>query len=265
MLSYKKNFLPNNKIVIILLVRLNSKRFPQKAKKKINGIPIIELLIKRLIRKFPKKVIYICTSSFEKDNFLKKISLKYQVNFHSGSDMNIFKRIISLYKKKKFKHFVRVTGDNPFTDVEAINKMSTIHIKDKADYTYTDDLPVGTRPEIISIEALYKANNLAVDKNSSEYMTYFFKRDIFKRRLVKFKKILHNQNLFNVSIDTFNQFKFIEKLIEKKNIYINRNKLILLLKKSKKLLLNKKTKVTRLQTKKYNVKFKNNLSDKILN
>ena len=65
----KKNFFIRKNIILIILVRLKSKRLPQKAKLNINKFSLIEILIKRLIKHFPKKQIYICTSNKEKDNY----------------------------------------------------------------------------------------------------------------------------------------------------------------------------------------------------
>ena len=75
-------------------------------------------------------------------------------------------------KKFNFKHFVRITGDNPLTDPQSIMELSQKHIKNKNDFTFTRSL-VWNEPEIISFKALKKANTLAVDENSSEYLTYF--------------------------------------------------------------------------------------------
>ena len=72
-----------------------------------------------------------------------------------------------------FKHFVRITGDNPFTDVEAISNVFK-HIKQKNDYTFTKGLIRGTRPEIFSKNVISKYNFLAEDTFSSEYLTFTF-------------------------------------------------------------------------------------------
>lgn len=259
-----RNFLINQKIIIVILVRLNSKRLPQKAKLKIDKFSIIEILIKRLIKSFPKEQIYLCTSNKEKDEYLKKISKVYKINFHKGSDQNIFDRIKTLEKKIFFNHFVRITGDNPFTDMSAICTMVKKHIKFKSDYTYTNDLPIGTRPEIISLKALIKANRLAVNPKSSEYMTYFFKRDIFKILNVYFKKNFRKQNLLNISIDTDQQFKRFKKLFKNEKFFISRMRLIKICKNNKKFYEKKILKSIPLQNEKYDVRFKKKLSQKIL-
>jgi len=262
-LSEKNIFIKEN-VILVVLVRMKSKRLPQKAKLKLNSFSIIEILIKRLIKSFPKKQIFICTSNKENDNYLKNLCNYYKINFHKGDDRDIFKRIISLRKKKKFNHFVRITGDNPFTDISAIEKLTRSHIKGNFDYTFTEDLPIGMCPEIISYNALKKANYLAVDTNSSEYMTYFFKRDIFNKKKVIFKKNIKNQNLLNISIDTYEQFKRLKKIIKFKSIFISRKKLINLCRNNKRMFNKKVKKNLLLKNSIYDVRFKNNISNQIL-
>ena len=51
--------------------------------------------------------------------------------------------------------------------------MTNSHLKKKSDFTYTTNLMIGTRPEILKVSAK-KCRDLAHDRFSSEYMTYFF-------------------------------------------------------------------------------------------
>jgi spore coat polysaccharide biosynthesis protein SpsF len=259
---YKKNFFTKNKIVIIILVRLNSKRFKKKALVKLHNISVIELLIKRFLKDLPKEHIFICTNK-NKDSKLKKIAKKNCINYFEGSEKNIFKRIIDLHKVYKFKHFVRVTGDNPFTNTSAIKKMSLEHVKRSYEYTYTNSLPIGTRPEVISFEALKKANNLAIHPNSSEYMTYFFKREIFKKKNVIFKKIINKQNLLTISLDTKKDYQNIINNFSEKELFMSNEKILSKICKIKNILIKKKV-LPKMKTQKYDVRFKRNLSNKIL-
>ena len=43
--------------------------------------------------------------------------------------IRIFFRMINAAKKFKFNNVVRITGDNPLTDIDAIIKMSKSHVK----------------------------------------------------------------------------------------------------------------------------------------
>ena len=72
---------------------------------------------------------------------------------------------------------IRVTGDNPLTSPYFIDKAVEHHIKTGADYTSTQELPQGTKGEIISLSALKKAFQLAEDSSFSEYMTWYFTKN----------------------------------------------------------------------------------------
>ena len=223
----------NSKIGILIICRLDSKRLNKKIFKLIGGKSLLEILIIRLLRKFNKKQIVICTSNQNKNSKFKMISRKYGVRLFYGSDKDIFLRMINSAQKFKFNNIVRITGDNPLTDVDAIIKMSKSHIRKKSDYTYTTNLMIGTRPEIIKVSALIKCRDLSNDKSSSEYMTYFFlRKKQFKINQVKFKEILENQNKFCVTVDYKKEFLLIKNILKDGDYYITHNEIMKFMKKN---------------------------------
>lgn len=230
-------FLSKKKIAILVISRTKSKRLKNKAKLKIKGINLIEIILQRLLGRFDRKNIIICSSNFNNDkSFYKRISQKYSVGIFFGSENNVLKRIIDCLEKNNFKHFIRVTGDNPLVDINAIHNLSLKHIMNKSDYTFTDSLPMGTKPEIFSLNALKKNYKKIIDLNSTEYLTYFFRRpDIYKIQKVNFKKIYKNQNQYKISVDKKNEFILLKKFFSnKKSIFFNRSEIINFLKKNSK-------------------------------
>lgn len=222
-----KNFFQKNKILIVIIVRLKSRRLKEKAKLPLFGLSLIEIIILRLLKFFDRKQIIICTTKFQNNNFFKKISLKYKIKLFLGSNMNVFKRIISCQEKFKFNHFVRITGDNPLTDINSLYKLSRKHIKNNNDYTFTKSISIGLRSEIISIKALRRAHKLAVDPNSSEYMSYFFQNKFFKYENVKFKNFIPLEKKYSITIDYLKDFFLLKKIItKKKDIYLSRKKIV---------------------------------------
>ena len=100
------------------------------------------------------------------------------------------------------------------------------HLKKQNDYTYTDSLPTGMRPEIFSLNALEKCYNSIISRNSTEYLTYFFlRKDIYKIQNFNFKKNYKNQNRLNISVDYNQDLNLVKKIIKfyKGNIYLERN------------------------------------------
>ena len=106
---------------------------------------------------------------------------------------------------------MRVTGDNPLTDENSIIPMCKTHLNYKCDYTYNDSLPKGMRVEIFSLTALKKNYKKVVDLNSTEYLSYFFKRkDLYKIKRKNFRKYFKQQNLLSISIDTKKDFSILK-------------------------------------------------------
>ena len=253
--SLKKNILEKNNIKILIIVRLSSSRLKNKAKLKINGLSLIEILILRLLKYFKSNQIIICTSNKQNNIFFKNIIKLYKINFYAGSDKNIFKRIIGCQKKFKFDHFARITGDNPLTDAPTLIKLAAKHIKNKSDFTFTQSIPNGMKPEIISFKALKKASKLAFDKNSSEYLTYYFVRHTFNFFKIKIKKIHRSEHLVSVTIDYKKDFIKLKKILNQ-SIYLSREKIVNLLGKIKKYQNFQKERIP-VKTKKYDVRLKN--------
>ena len=222
-----KNFFLKHKISILIIARLKSRRLKEKAKLCVAGVSIVEIIILRLLKIFNPNQIILCTTNLQNNNFFNKISIKHNIKLFCGSDKNIFKRIIDCQKKFKFNHFVRVTGDNPLTDIYSLSKLSYNHIKQKNDYTFTKFLSVGLRSEIISFKALTKACRLAIDPNSSEYMSYFFQNKYFKHNNVKFKKFIPHEEKYSITIDYLKDYLLLKKIITKTNyIYLCRKKIV---------------------------------------
>jgi spore coat polysaccharide biosynthesis protein SpsF (cytidylyltransferase family) len=226
------NFFIKNKISILIIVRLKSKRFKEKAQKSFFGVTLIEILILRLIKIFDRSQIIICTTKLQNNYFFKKIALKYKIKLFLGSDKNIFKRIVDCQRKFRFNHFVRVTGDNPLTDISSLCKLSLNHIKNNNDYTFTKSISIGLRSEVIKIKALRKAYRLAIDPNSSEYMSYFFQNKFFKYELVKFKKFVPFEEKYSITIDYLKDYLLLKKIISSlQEIYLSRKEIVCKLRK----------------------------------
>jgi spore coat polysaccharide biosynthesis protein SpsF (cytidylyltransferase family) len=248
----------NSKVGLLIICRLNSKRLDKKIFKEVNGKSLLEILIIRLLYKFNRKQVVICSSSTNKNMKFKRIAKKYGVKLFYGDDKDIFLRMINAAKKYCFNNVVRITGDNPLTDMDAIVKMSNSHILKRAEYTYTTNLMIGTRPEIIKVSALKKCRSLSYDRFSSEYMTYFFlRKKQFKINRIKFKEIIKNQNKFCVTVDYNKEYLLIKKIFKNKNFYVNHNEVLRFLSKNN---LIKKIPFKRfvpVMTKKYNVRLTN--------
>ena len=155
---------------------MNSERLPKKALLEIYGKPLIIRLFQRLEEVFNINDLVVCTSTNPQDDELQKISAEYGINCFRGSELDVMGRFIEAANNANAQTVARVTGDNPLTDPKILKDMFDYHSINKSEYTYTNDLPVGTRAEIIDINALKRIHKEISDPDSTEYMTNVLKR-----------------------------------------------------------------------------------------
>lgn len=167
------------KVLILIAVRLKSKRLKNKALLHLYDEPLIIKLTKRLKKTKLCSPIVWCTSKLKSDDRLAILAKKNGIEIFRNDPIDVMKRFILAAKKYKAQHIVRVTGDNPLTDPEVIDYMVKNHLKKKLDYTSCNNLPFGVRSEVIRVNTLKKCHKMLEDPKSSEYMTWMLNRPKF--------------------------------------------------------------------------------------
>ena len=166
----------DHKVLTLIAVRLKSSRLPRKALADLSGESLIIRLTERVQQAtIPTEVIW-CTSTHSQDDPLEKLASEHGIFCFRGSELDVMSRFINVAEQRKASTLVRVTGDNPLTDPIMMDVMIQAHLKKGVEYTFTEDLPVGTRPEIIDLDMLKRCHQLLQDPDSSEYMTWMLNR-----------------------------------------------------------------------------------------
>lgn len=206
--------------VVLVAVRLKSKRLKNKALLPILDKSLILTLYERLLKVKYAKIIILCTSTNKQDDPIYNLAKKNNINCVRGSELNVISRFLKAAKLHKATNIVRVTGDNPLTDSKIIDRLIINHTKNNSDYTYCDKIPNGTRSEVISIKALKFCLKNVKFPNNSEYMTWMLNRpDIYKVNNIKIrnKKIIY-PNL-NFTVDSKSEYLNILRIFK----YFNSN------------------------------------------
>ena len=197
------NILGKESTYVFIAVRMKSSRLPLKAMLDIFGKPLLLRLIERIAESISLSKIVICTSTNSQDDEIEHFAIRHKFNYFRGGAMDVMGRFIDAAKKFDAETIVRVTGDNPLTDPVVLDKMIEFHLNRQAEYTFTNDLPVGTRAEIINVSALNRIYNQLSDPAYSEYMTCMLKRP---DKLEVHEFHVHNKNLkrpeLSVTVDT---------------------------------------------------------------
>ena len=170
----------NKKIIACVIVRMNSTRLPRKALSDLNGLPLTLQLIKRL--KLSKNIsnIVVCTSNHPSDAILLEKASEWGVDSYAGSQKDVLSRLINVSNLYNADAVLRITGDNPFTDADNIDRLIEHHINTSSEYTRTNRLPLGVTAEVMDANMLKKLHKSIPNSDQTEYMSFFaFNSDMF--------------------------------------------------------------------------------------
>lgn len=170
-------------IGIIIQARTGSTRLPGKILKMIGAKRLLEHILFRLsMLKHNVKVI-IATTNTEKDDVVEEFCIKNHITCFRRNELNVLERYYVCAKQYNFDHIVRLTGDNPFTDIEELDNLIRLHLDSYADYSRSFAvLPKGVGAEIFTFKALetshYKSSkpnhfehvNEYIEENEAEYI-----------------------------------------------------------------------------------------------
>lgn len=163
-------------VVVLVAVRLKSRRLPRKALLDLAGAPVLQRLMERMAKARTPEHVVVCTSVNPQDDPIADLCAAKGFDCHRGHELDVMGRFLDVVRKYDAKYVVRVTGDNPLTDPVMLDRMVEETIARDAEYAHTDDLPRGTRAEVISADALKRCHEMVQDPNASEYMTLMLKR-----------------------------------------------------------------------------------------
>lgn len=199
--------------LILVAVRLKSSRLPKKAVLDLSGEPLIYRLHERINRSQLADRIVWCTSDNQQDDPLEKLAKQRGIDIYRGSEKDVMSRFIEVAEMFNATTVVRVTGDNPLTDPEMMDYMIDLHRKNGAEYSYTEDLPVGTRPEIIDVSMLNRIYSKLNDPESSEYMTYMLNRpDKVNTLCVSSDNPIVRRSELRLTVDTAKDLELMRKI-----------------------------------------------------
>ena len=161
-----------NNSLIVIPIRMASKRFPGKPLVDIYGKSMIYHVWQRAIKSKVGDVLVACCDK-EVVEYLKRNKIKYvntKKNLRSGTD-RVYDAIRIAGKLKKYKYVINLQGDLPNIDPVDIRKLAS-HIKKN-------------NSEIVTLATKIKDNKkikdknivkVAISKNNNAYKAIFFSR-----------------------------------------------------------------------------------------
>lgn len=241
------------KVLLLIQVRMGSKRLPKKSILDLAGKPMIYRIIERLKRcKIPDEIIVI-TSKRKENKIFKKISKNLNVKIFFGSENNLVERHLQAAKKFGGQIIVRVPGDNCLSEPNEIDKIIKHHINQKKKVfssnltnIFNSGYPDGLGAEVFDYLTLKEVAKKKINKKKKEHLSLNFfdykKQKIINKNfcdveIIKCPKAFSFPNL-RFDVNYLKDYLFIKEIYENlydKNNFFNIKDVIKYLKKRKKL------------------------------
>ena len=167
----------SGRTVIVVSARMASSRCPGKALAPLAGRPLLEVLLDRMAGVRGVDGVVLATSVKAENDPLVEAARRAGFEAFRGDEDDVLRRHVDCARALGADHVVRVTGDNPLTDVETIELLVERHRREGADYTYVpgDALLMGILSEVISRPALERSWERGKPRHRSELMTLYIK------------------------------------------------------------------------------------------
>ncbi len=162
-------------VTAIIQARMQSKRLPEKMMLDLAGKPLLAHVIERtkLIEHVDKVVVATCNG--ENNSRLIDLAESMNVETFVGSMENVLERFYLAANKFNSDFIIRVTGDNPFIDVEYASMIIDIALESRSDYCALSNLPLGTAVEVMKKETLEEAYKMSTEPYHQEHVTPYIK------------------------------------------------------------------------------------------
>lgn len=216
-------------IGIILQARMGSSRLPGKILKNIGSKSLLDHIVHRLGYLKYKVPLVIATTTQSKDDIVEEYCTRNRISCFRGSEANVLERYYECATKYEFDQIVRMTGDNPFPDVEEIGNLIDLHISTSADYSNSFEvLPVGVGAEIFTGAALEKSYREGKEAHHIEHVNEYMLEnpDIFKTSILDVPLSKRRPDI-RLTVDTTSDYERACCIVERsKSSYISTHEAI---------------------------------------
>lgn len=137
---------------------MGSMRLPGKILRPLNRTTLLGSILLRLSQLKHPATTVIATTDAPKDDAVEAFCRDNGVICFRGCEANVLERFYRCAQRYKFDHVVRLTGDNPFPDIEELDNLIELHYRTGGAFSHSfPSLPVGVGAEIFTFSALERS------------------------------------------------------------------------------------------------------------
>ena len=113
----KSEFPRDGSVLVVVTARMRSARCPGKVLAELAGKPLIEHLLERMVWVAGREQVVLATSESPENKILVELAESLGVAGFIGDEEDVLGRHVEVARRYEAEHVVRVTGDNPPSDL----------------------------------------------------------------------------------------------------------------------------------------------------
>ncbi|MBK7015858.1 MAG: glycosyltransferase family protein [Sulfuritalea sp.] len=159
---------------VIIQARMGSTRLPGKTLMPIGRRVLLDHVFDRLLLlRYPVQII-VATSNCFRDDIIESHCKRNGVAIFRGSELDVLDRYYQCAKQHCFDHVVRLTADNPFTDIDELHRLIELHLNNGNDYTHSFGvMPLGVGAEVFTFNTLERSAREGLAANHREHVNEY--------------------------------------------------------------------------------------------
>jgi spore coat polysaccharide biosynthesis protein SpsF len=187
---------------LVVQARMGSSRLPGKALLDLGPAPVLPFLLKRLQALPRAHATRLATTERAEDRPLLAAALACGATGFAGPVDDVLGRFVqALAAAREDDAVVRLTGDNPFVDLELLERCLDGFAAAGADYTVPVGCALGTGAEVIRMGALREAERATRDPWHREHVTPFIREHPERFRVTQVQ-VRPDRSGYRLTLDT---------------------------------------------------------------
>lgn len=159
---------------VVIQARMGSTRLPGKVLRPIAGRPLLAHVLGRLQNLQHTAIVVVATSALPQDEPIVAWCSEHGVECFRGDELDVLNRYLRCAEAYGFDQIVRLTADNPFTDIEELDRLIHLHLEQGFDYTHSfGRMPLGVGAEIFTFQALQRSHIEGLEPHHREHVNEY--------------------------------------------------------------------------------------------
>ncbi len=197
---------------------MGSSRLPGKVLLDLNGVPVLEWIVRAARATVGVDEICVATSISTSDDAIVEWCVQKGVHVFRGSETDVLDRFAGAARALKADVVVRLTADCPLHDPSVIGQVIRLRAISNCDYASNVDPPTwpdGVDCEVFTSGALFVAANHAVRASDREHVTPFIRNNRGRFRAENLVAPLPGLSMHRWTLDTPGDYEFLSAVAKR--------------------------------------------------